>query len=235
LSLSPGFTVMAGKNDQKEIRYMIVLEDVCKAFGNTVAVDQVSLVIPDRARVAILGPSGSGKTTLLRLVAGLEMPDKGTISMGGHAVSGSDVFVPPSERRIGFVFQSGALWPHMTVAENILFAFNALPEGEQQRRLDLLLDRMAIPNLRDRYPDQISGGEARRVALARALAPRPEILLLDEPLTNLDHALREELLVLIAESAREEGSIMLYVTHDEHEAAIVADSTIRFKAGRVLE
>lgn len=213
---------------------MIVLEDVCKSFGDTLAVDNVSLGIPDRSRIAILGPSGSGKTTLLRLVAGLEMPDKGTISMGGHIVSSSDVFVPPSERRIGFVFQSGALWPHMTVAENILFAVDGIPEGEQQQRLNHLLDRMAIPHLRDRYPDQISGGEARRVALARALAPRPEVLLLDEPLTNLDRALREELLDLIAESAREQGSIMLYVTHDEHEAAIVADSIIRFESGRVV-
>lgn len=222
------------ENDEKENRQMIVLEDVCKSFGDTLAVDNVSLGIPDRSRIAILGPSGSGKTTLLRLVAGLEMPDKGTISMGGHIVSSSDVFVPPSERRIGFVFQSGALWPHMTVAENILFAVDGIPEGEQQQRLNHLLDRMAIPHLRDRYPDQISGGEARRVALARALAPRPEVLLLDEPLTNLDRALREELLDLIAESAREQGSIMLYVTHDEHEAAIVADSIIRFESGRVV-
>jgi len=212
---------------------MIVLEDVCKSFEDTLAVDHVSLGIPDRARVAILGPSGSGKTTLLRLVAGLEMPDQGTISMGGHLVSSSDTFVPPSERRIGFVFQSPALWPHMTVAENILFAFNGIPEREQQQRLNHLLDRMAIPHLRDRYPDQISGGEARRVALARALAPRPEILLMDEPLTNLDRALREELLVLIAESAREEGSTLLYVTHDEHEATMVADTIIRLEAGRV--
>lgn len=222
------------ENDEKENRQMIVLEDVCKSFGDTLAVDNVSLGIPDRSRIAILGPSGSGKTTLLRLVAGLEMPDKGTISMGGHIVSSSDVFVPPSERRIGFVFQSGALWPHMTVAENILFAVDGIPEGEQQQRLNHLLDRMAIPHLQDRYPDQISGGEARRVALARALAPRPEVLLLDEPLTNLDRALREELLDLIAESAREQGSIMLYVTHDEHEAAIVADSIIRFESGRVV-
>jgi iron(III) transport system ATP-binding protein len=161
------------------------------------------------------------------------MPDKGTISMGGHVVSSSDIFVPPSERRIGFVFQSAALWPHMTVAGNILFALDALSEREQQQRLTALLDRMGIPHLRDRYPDQISGGEARRVALARALAPRPEILLLDEPLTNLDRALREELLVLIGESAREEGSTMLYVTHDEHEATMIADTIIRLEAGRV--
>lgn len=210
---------------------MIVLEDVCKSFGDHQVVDHVSLEIPDHAHVALLGPSGSGKTTLLRLIAGLEMTDKGTISMGGRVVSSSGTFVPPSERRIGFVFQSPALWPHMTVAGNILFALSAFPEEEQQHRLAALLDRMGITPLKDRYPDQISGGEARRVALARALAPRPETLLFDEPLTNLDRPRREDLLRLIAESARASGSSMLYVTHDESEAAAVADTIIRFEAG----
>jgi len=212
---------------------MIVLEGVCKSFGSHTAVDHVSLEIPDHARVALLGPSGSGKTTLLRLIAGLEMPDNGTISMGDRIVSSSDVFVPPSERRIGFVFQSPALWPHMTVEGNILFALESLPEEEQQNRLSTLLERMGIPHLRDRYPDQISGGEARRVALARALAPRPETLLFDEPLTNLDRPLREDLLRLIAESAGTNGDGMLYVTHDEDEAAAIADTIIRINAGRI--
>ena len=212
---------------------MIVLEDVCKSFGDHAAVDHVSLEIPDHARVAILGPSGSGKTTLLRLIAGLEMPDDGTISVDGRIVSSPDVFVPPSERRIGFVFQSPALWPHMTIAGNILFAIDTLPEEEQQHRLSSLLDRMGIPHICDRYPDQISGGEARRVALARALAPRPETLLFDEPLTNLDRPLREDLLRLIAESALSDGSIMLYVTHDEDEAAAVANTIIRIDTGRI--
>lgn len=213
---------------------MIILEDVSKTFDNHTAVSHVSLEIPDQAHVAILGPSGSGKTTLLRLIAGLEMPDEGTISMGGRIVSSPEVFVSPSDRRIGFVFQSAALWPHMTVAENILFAIDTLPEAEQHLRLSSLLDRMAIPLLKDRYPDQISGGEARRVALARALAPRPETLLFDEPLTNLDRPLRDDLLRLIAESVRADGSSMLYVTHDEYEATTVADTIIRFDKGRVI-
>jgi iron(III) transport system ATP-binding protein len=213
---------------------MIVLEDVCKTFGNHPAVNHVSLEIPDQARIAILGPSGSGKTTLLRLIAGLEMPDAGTISMNGRIVSSPDVFVPPSDRRIGFVFQSAALWPHMTVAGNIIFAIEALPEEQQQKQLASLLDRMGIPHLRDRYPDQISGGEARRVSLARALAPRPETLLFDEPLTNLDCPLRDDLLCLIAESVRADGSSMLYVTHDEYEATTVADSIIRFDKGQII-
>lgn len=213
---------------------MIILEDVCKTFGNHPAVNHISLEIPDQARIAILGPSGSGKTTLLRLIAGLEMPDAGTISMSGRIVSSPDVFIPPSDRSIGFVFQSAALWPHMTVAKNILFAIDALPEAEQQERLASLLDRMEISHLKDRYPDQISGGEARRVALARALSPRPETLLFDEPLTNLDRPLRENLLRLIAESVRADGSRMLYVTHDEYEATTVADTIIRFDKGRII-
>ncbi len=213
---------------------MIILEEVSKTFQDHTAVDHVSLEIPDHACLALLGPSGSGKTTLLRVIAGLEMPDEGTISMSGRVVSSPDLFVPPSERRIGFVFQSAALWPHKTVAGNILFALDALPAAEQHQRLIPLLDRMGITSLRDRYPDQISGGEARRVALARALAPRPETLLFDEPLTNLDRPLREDLLCLIAESVRANGSTMLYVTHDEYEATAVADTTIRFDKGRII-
>lgn len=213
---------------------MITLEGVTKSFGNLIAVHNVTLKMPDQARVALLGPSGSGKTTLLRLIAGLEMPDNGIISMGGRIVSSSDVFVPPSERRIGFVFQSAALWPHMTVAENILFPLTSLPEDEQEQRLSTLMDRMSIPHLHDRYPDQISGGEARRVALSRALAPRPETLLFDEPLTNLDRSLREDLLLLIAESVRADGSSMIYVTHDESEADAVADTIIRFDKGHII-
>lgn len=210
---------------------MIELDQVSKTFGSQWAVDRVSLTIPDHARVALLGPSGSGKTTLLRLIAGLEIPDTGTITMDGRLVSSRDCMVPPSERSIGFVFQSGALWPHMTVAENIRFALTDLPLPEQQQRTRFLMERMAILPLAERYPEQISGGEARRVALARALAPRPATLLFDEPLTNLDRPLREDLLLLIGDSVREAGSSMLYVTHDEYEAETIAGTIVRFEKG----
>lgn len=212
---------------------MIELENISKTFGSHRAVARVSLVVPDRARVAVLGPSGSGKTTLLRLIAGLEIPDTGTITMDGRLVSSPDVMVPPSERSIGFVFQSGALWPHMTVAENIRFALAGLPPPEQQKRTRFLLERMGIMTLADRYPDQISGGEARRVALARALAPRPGILLFDEPLTSLDRPLRKDLLSLISRSVQESGSCMVYVTHDEEEADTIATTIIRFEKGSI--
>lgn len=212
---------------------MIELENISKTFGTRRAVDRVSLVIPDHARIALLGPSGSGKTTLLRLIAGLEKPDAGTISMDGRLVSSPDCMVPPSARSIGFVFQSSALWPHMTVADNIQFALENLPYSEQKQRGESLMERMLILPLADRYPDQISGGEARRVALARALAPRPATLLFDEPLTNLDRPLREDLLMLVMESVQESGSSMVYVTHDEYEADTVAGTTIRFEHGTI--
>jgi iron(III) transport system ATP-binding protein len=212
---------------------MIELEKISKTFGSHRAVDRVSLAIPDHAQVALLGPSGSGKTTLLRLIAGLEIPDSGTITMNGRLMSSPDCMIHPSERSIGFVFQTGALWPHMTVTENIRFALSDIPLPAQHQRTQSLMERMDIHPLADRYPDQISGGEARRVALARALAPRPAVLLFDEPLTNLDRPLREDLLLLIRESVKEAGSSMLYVTHDENEAETIADTIIRFDKGTI--
>jgi iron(III) transport system ATP-binding protein len=212
---------------------MIELKDISKTFDSYKAVDRVSFTIPDHAQVVLLGPSGSGKTTLLRLIAGLEIPDTGTITMDGRLMSSPSTMVPPSERSIGFVFQSGALWPHMTVADNIRFAIGDLMPAEQQQRTRALMERMGILPLAGRYPDQISGGEARRVALARALAPRPATLLFDEPLTNLDRTLREDLLLLIIESVREAGSRMLYVTHDEYEAEKIDGTIIRFDKGTI--
>jgi iron(III) transport system ATP-binding protein len=153
--------------------------------------------------------------------------------MDGRLMSSPAIMVPPSERSIGFVFQSGALWPHMTVTDNIRFALGDLTPAEQQQRTRNLMERMGILPLAKRYPDQISGGEARRVALARALAPKPTTLLFDEPLTNLDRTLRMDLLMLILESAREAGSSMVYVTHDEHEAETIAGTIIRFDRGTI--
>lgn len=212
---------------------MIVLENISKNYGPFRAVDKVSLAIPDQARITLLGPSGSGKTTLLRLIAGLEIPDSGTITMDGRLVSSPHHMVPPSARSIGFVFQSGALWPHMTVEENIRFPLRNLPQAEQSGRSRTLMERTGILMLANRFPDQISGGEARRVALARALAPRPATLLFDEPLTNLDRPLRQELLVLILDTVREAGSCMVYVTHDEDEAEKIGGMVIRFDKGKI--
>ncbi len=213
---------------------MIELNGIRKSYGNVVAVNRVSLVIPDHARIAITGPSGSGKTTLLRLIAGLETPDEGTIILDGKLANNPGPVIPPSERGIGFVFQTSALWPHMNVRQNILFGLEGIPVEDAEDRITTLLERMGIMHLKQRYPDQISGGEARRVALARALAPRPSLLLFDEPLTNLDNELREDLLTLINRTVKESGASMIFVTHNTSEAETVADTIIRFRQGEVV-
>jgi iron(III) transport system ATP-binding protein len=213
---------------------MIELCGIRKMFGSVTAVDRVSLRIPDHARVAITGPSGSGKTTLLRIIAGLEVPDEGTITLDGRIVNDPDIRVPPSERGIAFVFQTAALWPHMTVEDNILFAMHGVPQNEAEQRLSGLLERMSAGHLRGRYPDQISGGEARRVALARALAPKPSLLLFDEPLTNLDDDLRSDLLALIDENVRASGASMIFVTHNRHEAAGIAETVLDYRKGKII-
>jgi iron(III) transport system ATP-binding protein len=213
---------------------MIELDGIRKMFGTVVAAKQVSLAIPDHARFAITGPSGSGKTTLLRIIAGLEVPDEGTVTLDGRIANDPGIRIPPAERGIGFVFQTAALWPHMTVGENILFALNGTPPAEAEKRLNGLLDRMSAARLRDRYPDQISGGEARRIALARALAPKPSILLFDEPLTNLDDELREDLLTLIDENVRASRACMIYVTHNRNEAAVIADTVLNYRNGEII-
>ncbi len=212
---------------------MIELRDVSKTFGTHSAVQNVSFVVPDHNRVAILGPSGSGKTTLLRLIAGLEVPDNGTILFDGKIVSNPITVTPPYERNIGYVFQSSALWPHMTVLQNILFAVDDHPDKTALSRIDGMMERMGISRLKDRYPEQVSGGEARRVALARALAPEPATLLFDEPLTNLDRSMREELLLFLNEFLQTSRSRMVYVTHDEHEARTVAEIIIHIGGGRI--
>jgi iron(III) transport system ATP-binding protein len=214
---------------------MIELSGLKKHYGEVAAVNRVSLVIPDHARIAITGPSGSGKTTLLRLIAGLEIPDEGTIKIDKKLANDPGLRIEPSARGIGFVFQTAALWPHMTVRQNILFCLQSLPGKEGEARVTELLERMGIAHLGQRYPDQISGGEARRVALARALAPRPAILLFDEPLTNLDDELREDLLSLISQTVRESGASMVFVTHNTAEARAVADTVIGFRKGEVVQ
>jgi iron(III) transport system ATP-binding protein len=209
------------------------LSNVTRFFGQVAAVVDASLAIAEGERVAILGPSGSGKTTLLRLIAGLERPDAGEIRMDGQVISTPRRMIPPHMRGIGFVFQAPTLWPHMTVSQNIRFGLNALDGEAQRRRTGEMLTAMALQGLEDRRPDQLSGGEARRVALARSLAPRPRYLLLDEPLTNLDAALKATMIALLLDELERTGATMLYVTHDETEARLLARSIVRMAHGRI--
>jgi iron(III) transport system ATP-binding protein len=214
---------------------MILVERITKIHGSLKVLDQFSLEVPPRSPIAITGPSGSGKTTILRLIAGLEMLDEGKIYINGNLVSRPGWTLSPSKRNIGFVFQSPALWPHMTVAQNILFGLQSLPKEKAQLRLEDLLARTSLTGLVDRYPHQISGGEARRVALARALAPKPRCLLLDEPLANLDPELKVEMLALIKENLHESEACSIYVTHDASEAAYISERVLVIKKRELVK
>ncbi len=214
---------------------MIEINDVSRQYGEARVFSGLSLSIPDRTAVAITGPSGCGKTTLLRLIAGLDRPDSGEIRISGKLVSTPDYLLPPSERSIGFVFQSPALWPHMTVSENILFGLWKIPADARRERLDELLGRARVSRLADRYPHEISGGEAQRVSLLRAIAPRPRHLLMDEPLTNLDDDLRDAMISLISTIMETEDISLVYVTHRRDETERIASQTYILKDGVIRE
>ena len=216
----------------------VELDAVEKRFGRnltTVAVRGVTLVVPAGAFVAVLGPSGCGKTTTLRMVAGFEVPTAGEIRIGGTTVSapGRGVFLAPEARRIGMVFQSYAVWPHMTVADNVGYPLRIrrVPAAERARRIAGLLELTRLDGLERRYPHQLSGGQQQRVALARALASDPAVLLLDEPLSNLDARLRQEMRVELKALQRRVGAAILYVTHDQDEALALADRVAVMGAG----
>jgi len=214
---------------------MISLLYVSKSLEDVKAVDGITLDIADENHVAILGPSGSGKTTLLRLIAGLEMPDSGEIYIDGMLASTAKWTLEPHRRKLGFVFQTPALWPHMTVAQNILFGLHDMGKEEAKGRLHRMLDLVSLEGLEHRYPHQLSGGEARRASLARTLAPGPRYLLMDEPLINLDVELKERLLSILKEAVRTTKACLVYVTHDLSEAEQVADKIVTIRNGRIQE
>ena len=209
----------------------VSLVGVSKQYGPTRALDHVCVDVDQGEMLALLGPSGCGKTTLLRCVAGLETPDKGTVEIGGLDVTA----VPTRGRPIGMVFQSYALFPNLTVRGNIAFPLEVRrrPKAEVQARVDELLDLVNLTAQADRYPRQISGGQAQRCALARALAPRPDVLLLDEPLSALDALVRTRLRDEIRRIQQRVGITALYVTHDQSEAMAIADRVAVMNAGRV--
>jgi iron(III) transport system ATP-binding protein len=198
-----------------------------KAFGAVVAVDDGAVTVAPGELVALLGPSGSGKTTLLRVIAGLEVPDAGTVAIDGRPVAGPGAWVEPERRRVGMVFQDGALFPHLTVAANVAFGEPAPARVEECLRLVGLEDRARS------YPHELSGGERQRVALARALAPEPDVILLDEPFASLDASLRATLRQEVAGILRAAGASALLVTHDQQEALSLADEVVVIRHGRV--
>ena len=202
-------------------------ENISKAFGATAAVDGADVTVERGEIVALLGPSGSGKTTLLRVVAGLEVPDRGTVAIGGRVVAGGGIWEEPETRRIGMVFQDGALFPHLTVARNV--GFGDVRAG----RVEECLELVGLTDRARSYPHELSGGERQRVALARALAPEPDVVLLDEPFASLDASLRLALREEVVAILRAAEASALIVTHDQEEALSLADEVVVMRDGRV--
>jgi iron(III) transport system ATP-binding protein len=218
----------------------LTLEGVVKRFAPPpapAAVTGIDLAVGDGELVALLGPSGSGKTTLLRLVAGFETPDAGTIALGPDVVAGPGRSVPPERRRVGVVFQTFALWPHMTVKRNVGYPLEVrgTPRAEYERRVAALLATVGLTGLEARRPAELSGGQRQRVALARCLAMEPAVVLLDEPLASLDAHLRAALQEELVAFHRATGTTMVYVTHDQAEAMALADRIAVVEGGRLVQ
>jgi iron(III) transport system ATP-binding protein len=206
---------------------------VSKSFGSTPVLERVDLEILDGAIVAVLGESGSGKSTLLRLLAGFERPDSGTIALDGDVVDSNGRFLPPNRRRIGFVAQEGNLFPHLTIASNVGFG---LSRGERRAgRVEEMLQLVGLEQLGKRYPHQLSGGQQQRAALARALAPHPKLVLLDEPFSSLDAGLRSALRSDVVRILRQQDATAVLVTHDQAEALSVADRVAVLQDGRIVQ
>ena len=210
---------------------VLQIRDIAKRFGQTEAIRKVDLEVDQQEFFALLGPSGSGKTTLLRVIAGLEAPDAGRVVISDREVTR----LPPYARNIGMVFQDFLLFPHRTVAENVVFPLRMQGRGrtEQEQQLAWVLSLVHLKGLEGRYPHQLSGGQKQRVALARGLISRPSVLLLDEPLANLDRELRREMEVEVRRFQQELGIPFVYVTHNQEEALTLSDRIAVMHEGRI--
>jgi putative spermidine/putrescine transport system ATP-binding protein len=215
------------------------LEGLRKQFGEVLAVNGVSVEFRDGEMTAVLGPSGCGKTTTLNLIAGFIDPDRGTIRFGERVIAdvGLGVVVPPNKRDLGMVFQSYALWPHLSVADNVAYGLkmHKVPRAEREDAVRRALQRVRLAPYIDRFPHELSGGQQQRVAVARAIAYAPQILLFDEPLSNLDAQLREEMRLELKDIHREIGITAVYVTHDQAEAMSLSDRIVVMAEGQILQ
>lgn len=211
----------------------LCVRSLVKRFGDTLAVDDVSLELGRAELLALVGPSGCGKSTLLRVVAGLLDADGGTVELGGRVVDDGRRHVPPERRHVGLVFQEHALFPHLTVGDNVAFGIRKAPDVEA--RVDHVLELVGLSDHRKRYPHELSGGERQRVALARALAPRPTLMLLDEPFASLDPNLRAQIRADVVRVLRAEGTPGVFVTHDQSEALAIGDRVAVMRAGRLMQ
>ena len=217
----------------------ITIKNLSKHFGKVVALDNVSLVIEPETFVTLLGPSGCGKTTLLRCVAGLEDPDGGEIYIGNKLVFShpQGISLPPGQRELGLVFQNYALWPHMKVDKNITFALEIqkMPKAEMEKRVKESLKEVQMEGYEDRYPREMSGGQQQRIALARMLAYRPKVFLMDEPLSNLDARLRMDMRAELKRLHHISGATTIYVTHDQVEALTMSTNIAVMKLGVIQQ
>ncbi|MEI8384822.1 MAG: ABC transporter ATP-binding protein [Nitrosomonadaceae bacterium] len=202
---------------------LLELKNIQQAYGQQLVVNNLSLTLEKGQIGCLLGPSGCGKTSVLRCIAGFEPVIAGEILLSGVRVSGNGVFLPPEQRHIGMVFQDYALFPHLTVIDNIGFGLHQLPKNDRGPRVNELLGTVGLSDAANKYPHELSGGQQQRVALARALAPRPDLLLLDEPFSNLDVSLRERLSLEVREILKSQNTTAILVTHDQNEAFAIAD------------
>jgi ABC-type Fe3+/spermidine/putrescine transport system ATPase subunit len=215
----------------------LACRDIAKRLGAKSVLRHLDLTVSRGEIVSILGPSGAGKTTLIRLIAGLGDPDEGEIEIAGRRVWGNGVNLKTEHRGVGFVFQDYAIWPHMSVANNVAFGLrmSGTNRTDRETRVRAALAAVHILDLAERFPDQLSGGQQQRVALARTLAVRPELILLDEPLSNLDAGLRENLRLEILDIVRAHGTTAIYITHDQSEAMALCDRLAVMNDGRILQ
>jgi len=215
----------------------VSVRKLSKKFNDVFAVDNVSFDVKKGELVTLLGPSGCGKTTTLRCIGGLEKPDKGEITLDGKLLTSIDkgIFIPPEKRQMGMVFQTYAVWPNMTVYDNVAYGMKIrkLPKDEIEKKIKKILELVDLAGLEGRYPSQLSGGQQQRVAVARSVVYEPEILLLDEPLSNLDAKLREKTRFWLKEIQRKLGITSIYVTHDQTEAMVLSDRIIVMNHGRI--
>lgn len=217
---------------------MLSFRNITHRYSRHPSVNEISLDVADGQVVSLLGPSGCGKSTILRLAAGLERPETGSVTLDGNVVARGDHFTPPEQRGIGFVFQDYALFPHMTVRENILYGLDNISDAEmnataRNARVDEVLTQVDLVEYIDAMPHELSGGQQQRVALARALAPKPKLVLLDEPYAGLDSRLRERIRDDMLHVLKETGTAVLLVTHDSEEAMFMSDYIYVMRKGRI--
>ncbi|MBB4187998.1 ABC transporter ATP-binding protein [Sinorhizobium terangae] len=227
--------VMATRRSGVSFAASLAFEDISHRYHSKETIKGVTLTAKAGEVLCLLGPSGSGKTTLLRIAAGIEMQTGGRLLLNGQEISGPSVFLPPEKRGVGLMFQDFALFPHMTIRDNVCFGLTALPKKEALVQADAALERVGLLHYADRYPHVLSGGEQQRVALARALAPRPAVLLMDEPFSGLDSRLKDSIRADTLAILRETRATAIVVTHDAEEAMRMADRIALLKDGRLVQ